>query len=145
MGKIITHENALDIKHGPLQAMTQQVNTILDSGGNEEKLLRDYVSTERFLSTITYNQIRTLVRAEVRSLDLGKRGISCEIVGNTLFDWEKQWQQSNKELQKQKFKNKEVGQSQHYSCTFNQRLVYRHENLHAYHKYCSHKELQKYI
>ena len=81
MGKIITHENVLDIEHGRLQSMTRQVNTILDNGGNKENLLRDYVSTNGIFSTITYTQIRTLVRAEVKSLDLEKRGISCEILG----------------------------------------------------------------
>ena len=81
MGKMITHENVLNIEHGPVQAMAQQFNTILDNGGNEENLLSNYVSTERIWSKITSTQMRTLVKAEVRRLNLEKRSISCEIVG----------------------------------------------------------------
>ena len=65
MGETITHETVLDIAHGPVQAVAQQVNSILDNGSNEESLISDYVSTEVIWSTITSTQTITSVRAAV--------------------------------------------------------------------------------
>ena len=61
--------------------MDRRVNAILYNGDNEENLLINYLSTEVICSTITSTQMRTSVRDAFRILDLGKRGISCELVG----------------------------------------------------------------
>ena len=81
MGETITHETVLDIEYGPVQAMHLRINAIMYNGDNEENILSDYVSTEGIRTTITSTQIRTLVRAAVRIINLEKKVISFELVG----------------------------------------------------------------
>ena len=81
MGETITHETVLNIEYGPVQAMHLRINAIMYNGDNEENILSDYVSTEGIRTTITSTQIRTLVRAAVRIINLEKKVISFELVG----------------------------------------------------------------
>ena len=60
MGETITHETVVDIEHGLVQAVAWLVNAILKNGGNKEKLLSNYVSTEG---------IWISVRDAIRNLD----------------------------------------------------------------------------
>ena len=81
MGETITHETIQNESHGPVTALARRVHHILDNGGNEETLLCDYLDDDGNWTSVTASQMRSAVRASVKTLELHKNGIDPDLVG----------------------------------------------------------------
>ena len=82
MGQTIHQEAIKDVDDGPTQAMARRISQILADGGNGDTLICDYKTTlDGPWLSVTANDIISMVRDTVKSLNLHRQGIDPDLVG----------------------------------------------------------------
>ena len=81
MGETITHETVRNQTHGPVTALARRVHHVLTNGGTADNLLCDFIDDNGKWFSVTSTQMRNVVRASVRALELDKNGIDTDLVG----------------------------------------------------------------
>ena len=77
------HHETIIQAHGPVQALARRVHHVLSHGGSDETLLCDYKSDRTATWTsVTSQDMVTVVRSAARALGLHRQGIDPDLVGS---------------------------------------------------------------
>ena len=82
MGQTMHHET-ITHSHGPVQALARRVHHVLSHGGSDDTLLCDYKADQTAQWTsITSQDMVSVVRTAARALGLHRQGIDPDLVGS---------------------------------------------------------------